>query len=253
MRTHRSKMVLDDPLAQIPIDIIIPFHTQYEKVHKAVDSIWRGVKSNPYQMCLVDDCSPNKGYVKLYENSPRMAIVQLPSQMGFGAALQAGFMATNNPFVAFVHSDCVIEPHCFYHLSKLLIQWESDGVGMVSARTNNPGDGAQRLHGRKGRPTKDFVLEEEYLPLYCALCRRSLFSQIGGFVKPYPFGYYEDEELAHRMKHFGFKQAVSGRAWVDHVGGATFDALAKSRHSQMLEVVENNRERCLLDMAELGA
>ena len=243
-------MVLDDPLAQMPIDIIIPFHAQYERVHKVVDSIWRGVKSNPYTICLVDDGSPNKGYVKLYEKSPRTEIVQLETQMGFGAALQAGFMATENPFVAFLHSDCIVEPHCFFHLSKLLMKMENDGVAMVSARTDNPGDGAQRLKGRKGKPTKDFVLEEECLPLYCVLCRRSLFRQIGGFVKPYPYGYYEDEELAYRMKHFGFKQAVSGLAWVDHVGGATFNAIANNK---VAEAVEKNRERCLQDMAELGA
>ena len=251
MKEHFARPIQRNRLLDVPIDIIIPFHGQYEKVHKLVDSIWLGLKSNPYNICLVDDCSPNAEYIKAYEKSPKTTTVRLDSQMGFGAALQAGYRATENPFVAFVHSDCVMEDHsCFYNLSNLLLD---TGVGMVAARSDNPGEGTdQRLKAKKNEVGKDIILDEGTLPLYCVLTRRTLFQKIGGFVRPYPLGYYEDEELASRMRFFGIKQAISGKAWVRHRAGATFTALAKDGKEQILhETIDKNYDQFQKDIATL--
>lgn len=253
MKEHFARPIKRNRLLDAAIDIIVPFHGQYEKVHKLVDSIWLGLKSNPYNICLVDDCSPNAEYIKSYARSPRVTTIRLDTQMGFGAALQAGYIATSNPFVAFVHSDCVMEDHsCFQHLSNYLLD---TGVGMVAARSDNPGEGAdQRLRSKRTELGKDIVLEEGTLPLYCVLMRRTLFQKIGGFVRPYPFGYYEDEELAYRMRLFGIPQAISGKAWVRHRAGSTFTALAKEGKETLLrETIEKNYHQCQQDISSLNA
>ena len=79
------------------------------------------------------------------------------------------------------------------------------------------------------------------------MCPRELFDHIGGFIKEYPLAWYEDEELAFRMKHFGYKQGICGRSWVQHDGGATINALWKEDPSTK-EIMEKNRSRCLEDM-----
>jgi GT2 family glycosyltransferase len=122
---------------------------------------------------------------------------------------------------------------------------------MVSARTNNPGiKGDKRLKGTKSNPIKDIVLEDTYLPLYCSLCHRELFDRIGGFVKPYPYGWHEDEELAFRMRHHGFRQAICGKSWVHHEGAATVNELLRN-NPELIDVMESNKEKCLSDISSL--
>jgi GT2 family glycosyltransferase len=79
------------------------------------------------------------------------------------------------------------------------------------------------------------------------LAPREVFQYIKGFVKPYPFGWYEDEELSHRMRAYGFKLGVSGRSWIHHEGGATVKTIV-GEDPKVREIMESNRERCIADM-----
>jgi GT2 family glycosyltransferase len=243
------------PFSRSPVDIIIPFHGQYEKVTRLIESILYVTKSNPYQIVLVDDCSPNTSYISNLKDTPQIVTFRTPKQMGFGGALQYAFNQTQQPWVVFMHSDCVVEDQGWLiELGKSLLRWRDSGVPvkMVSARTNNPGEQYDAgLKAAQRSKNDDMILQEGCLPLYCAMCHRSLFKYIKGFIKPYFPCFYEDEELAYRMKKYGFKQGVCGRSWIRHHSGATVDALCTSNH-KMKNLMEENRVRCLQDMKSLA-
>jgi GT2 family glycosyltransferase len=217
----------------------------------------------------VDDHSPNKFFVEEFladsplvkdtgsmgfQHKPQLVLHRTPEQLGFAGALQYGFERSEEPWVVFMHSDCVIEDkNWLIEMGQSLLNLKEQNVRMVSAKTNNPGEDAYKeLKSSKGEYGKDIVLTDGCLPLYCAMSHRELFNRIGGFVKPYPFGWYEDEELAHRMRKHGFKQAVCGRSWVRHEGGVTIDQLWKDRPETRKIMAEDNRERCIVDIKTLG-
>ena len=216
----------------------------------------------------MDDCSPNKSFAKelLAEThlardtgggrrryKPQLIMHRTPEHLGFGGALAYGFEKCDEPWVVFMHSDCVVEDHNWLiEMGQSLLRLKKENVRMVSAKTNNPGDGVYPgLKASRGEYGKDIVLEEGALPLYCSMCHRDLFNHIGGFIKPYPFGWYEDEELAYRMRKYGFKQAVCGRSWVRHEGAATIGQLWKDQPETQKIMAEENRERCIADMQRL--
>jgi GT2 family glycosyltransferase len=236
------------PFGRSPVDIIVPFHGQYDKVVRLIEGVYK-VRSNPYQLTLVDDGSPNTGFLAQIEALPQLKCIRLEKQCGFGAALRAGFEATKQPWVMFMHSDCEIDdPLWMINLGQTLLQLKDQGVKMVSARTNNPMCDDRRFIALKDTKSEHVVLEAgEPMPLYCAMCHRELFGHIGGFIKEYPFAMYEDQELSHRMAAYGFKQAISGTSWVKHVGNATISEVARSNPKAQQEM-ENNYQRCLGDM-----
>jgi len=264
-QTIKTKPMNVGKFSRSRVNIIIPFHGQYGKVSKLVNSILMGVKSNPYQICLVDDCSPNN-FIDDFKGSqfaknigsgrfsykPQIVAYRTPEQLGFAGALKYGFDKTEEPWVMFMHSDCVIENTSWMvEMGKSLLDFKEKGVRMVSARSNNPGPGAhETLRGKKTDEVDDFVLESGVLPLYCAMAHRDLFGHIGGFLKPYPFGWYEDEELSFRMRKHGFKQGVCGKSWVHHEGGATIEQLWKDQ-PETKEIMESNRDKCIADMESL--
>lgn len=246
------------------VDIIIPFHAQYERVSTLVKSILMSVKSNPYQITLVDDCSENQSFGEEIQNEfskntpqgyrPQLQYIRNDQQIGFGGSLKVGFKSTEQPWVLFMHSDCVVEdPNFMIDLGNSLIAWKQSGVPVkiVSARSDNPGDCGRAKAGRLDKGDKDIVLEDETMPLFCAMCNRDLFHHIGGFIKEYPFAWYEDEELAHRMRVRGLLQGISTKSWIHHQGGSTVKYLWESR-PECRATMEKNRERCIEDIRRLS-
>ena len=70
-------------------------------------------------------------------------------------------------------------------------------------------------------------------------------------VKHYPYMGYEDRELADRMRKYGYKQAICGKSWVYHKGGATLEYL-KIHEAGVLSVIESNKKLWQEDIKKLS-
>ena len=256
--TFKPKRPIGDSVfSKAEVDIIIPFHGLYEKVYQVVESVLLVTRSNPYRIILVDDGSPNEHFIGSFKRrkftthrSTKLIMMRNSEQKGFGAAARTGYEASTAPWVVFLNSDCVIEDsNWLIEMGRSLINLREENVRMVSARTDNPGlTSLDLLKGDRTHKIQDVILKEgEYLPLYCFMCHRELFPRIKGFIKEYPYGWYEDEELAYRMNRFGFKQAISGQSWVHHEGAATIKSVWK-RTPIVKEIMQANRDRCLADL-----
>lgn len=248
------------PFSRSAVDILIPFHGQYEKVSALIKSILLSVKSNPYQITLIDDASENKNFGEEIKNEfvkntpqgfkPQVNYIRSEKQVGFGAALKLGFESTENPWILIMHSDCLVEDSNFMiQMGQSLLNWKKQGlpVKMVSARSDNPGDCDLAKAKILEKSDKDIILKDETLPLFCAMCNRDLFHYINGFIKSYPYAWYEDEELAHRMRKYELMQGISTKAWVKHYGGSTIEYVWRS-NPESKKIMENNRNLCLKDI-----
>jgi len=245
-----------------PVDIICPFHGQYEKLTVLLDSIFRLTRSNYYKICIVDDASPNSQFIETIgkaskKNSERrnsdnvVQTIRLNEQRGFAGALKAGFEATENPYVCFMNSDCKIEDvNWLRAMGECLLSMKPQNVRMVAPVTNNAVGGHPLQTGEKFIRSKEHVIleKEEFLSMYCFLCHRELFNRCGGFLKEYPFGFYEDVEFAARMQKHGFKQAVCRDSWIHHEGQLTVRSVWRS-NPDIQNIMENeNREKCIADI-----
>lgn len=259
-KTQKSRPMEFKPFSRSAVDILIPFHAQYEKVFELIKSILLSVKSNPYQITLIDDGSENKNFGEEIKKQfikstpqgfkPQVQYIRSDKQVGFGGALKIGFEATELPWVLIMHSDCLVEDSNFMiHMGQSLLEWKKSGlpVKMVSARSNNPGDCEEAKASIMEKGDKDIILKEKTLPLFCSMCNRDMFKYIGGFIKTYPYAWYEDEELAHRMRKFGLLQGISTKAWIKHHGASTIKYMWE-KNPETKKIMENNRQLCLADM-----
>lgn len=265
MEMIKKASVVPVAFSRAKVDIIIPFHAQYEKVSSLIQSILISVKSNPYQITLVDDCSENENFHKEIADQfkkntpegfrPQVVCVRNEKQLGFGGSLRVGYENTNLPWVLFMHSDCFVEdPNFMIEMGQALLDWRNQNapVKIVSARSNNPGFLSKAKAKINEKDNKNIILEdEESLPLFCAMCHRDLFRHIRGFIKEYPYAWYEDEELAYRMKKYGYKQGVSTKAWIRHEGESTIKYIL-NKDKKIKDIMESNRELCLNDIRKLG-
>jgi len=238
-------------MARPPVDILIPFHGKYELVTRCVGSIINCTPNQKFQIYLIDDCSPNADFAtNLALVNKTITTVRLNKHSGFGAALYEGFQASQNNHVVFMHSDCCADNiYWLANLQRALTRLKDHGVKLVSSRTNNAGTSSSydpRLVGERTEELPDIIVDSP-LPLFCAYMNRELFSRIGGFIRPYEYGWFEDEELFYRMKYYGYKQAIVPSSYVLHAGGATINELC-ANSNRIKQRMEANRELCLEDI-----
>lgn len=248
---EKKKPLTNNTFSMCKVDIIVPFHGEYNHVHRLIESILRHTWTNIYKIVLVDDCSPNKDFLTTMKDVRTIQTVRLDQQSGFGAAVNAGLRASENNYVCVLHSDCeVTYPGWLSTMGETLLKLKQSGVKLVVARSDNPMCDMAGLRSLKNEHREDIVADQP-LPLYCALAHRELYRRVG-MLKEYPFAWYEDEFLFWKMKQLGFKQAVSGRSWIHHKGQVTIDSLWAKR-PEIKQIMESNREQCLADIKMIFA
>ncbi len=142
----------------------------------------------------------------------------------------------------FMHSDCVVEdPQWMIEMGRSLLALRDKNVKMVGAKNHTK---SSTLENR----LNDIILHDDFLPLFCVLCHRELFSHIGGFIGDYPG--FEDEELAHRMQYYGYKQAICGNSYINHKGGVTYNSLIKE-NPHLQQTIDASRDRVITDLQKL--
>lgn len=231
-----------------PVDIIIPFHGQYEKVTRCVSSIISTTPNQEYKIILVDDGSPNEKFLEnLTLHNSKTKAIRIESQVGFGSAVNIGLEHSENPFVAIVHSDVYMTSTSWLlNLQRGLVRLKDKGVKLVSARTTNVGTSASYDENLTKLTDTDVIVKSP-LPLFCAFFNKELINKIGP-LKPYPYAWYEDEELFWRMRSKNYHQAIVN-SYVEHEGGCTIRELIKK--PKILKIMENNIELCKNDIKDL--
>jgi GT2 family glycosyltransferase len=235
----------------VGFDLLIPYHAGYTMVRELIGSIFLYTRGIPYRITIIDDGSDNKDYFSTLAQLEYLDGVRLEEQKGFGAAVNMGVKLTKRPWIVVLNSDCKIEEMSWLiELYKTLCALKDENVGLVSARSDNPpGDHPLLKVQREPREDIGNVISTQALPLFCALFSRKMFEKIGP-LKEYPYGWYEDEEYYWRMKKHGYKQAISGRSWVKHLGGATVKELWRAK-PETKAIMEDNRKTCLADLKTL--
>lgn len=234
-----------------PVDIIIPFHNEHHKVSRLLQGIFGSIRTNRYQISLVDDGSTNEEFIDLFRKVPGVVSFRHEEQRGFGAALNTAIQRTKQPYILILHSDVEVRGGSWLsELGKTYNDLREKKVKMIGAMTNNPVVDDERMICESGNTVSDFILGDGFLPLYCALCKRELFNRVGLF-KEYPYAGGEAEEFAFRMRKKGYKQGVCGSSWVYHEGRGTLKNYDKDTgpNKRVQEVLEKAKQELKVDVS----
>lgn len=243
---EKKRPLATNPFNLCKVDIIIPFHGEYNALSRLVESIWRNTWTNVYNLILVDDASPNAKFIQNLKGVHNIQAIRMEQQSGFAASVNAGIAASKENYVCIMHSDVeVTHPHWLSSMGETLLKLRDKGVKLVGSRSNNPLSDCPGLKAAKLEHVEDTIVEEP-LPLYCAIAHRQLFKHTGN-LKEYPYAWYEDEYLFWKMKKLGFKQAISGKSWVKHEGQLTINSIWQAK-PEVRDIMESSREQCVNDI-----
>lgn len=183
---------------------------------------------------VVDDGSSDGSDARAAELGAR--VLRSPGR-GFSAAVNHGVAQTGTDHALLLNSDAFVDPPTPRLLAEAL---EGDtrlalvGAGMrdeQGRRAKSHGDALTLRRaveiglGVPGRqpPEQPGIQEVTFMPLACALVRRSAYDEVGGLDEGYVF-YFEDYDLCWRLAAAGWRLAVRWDAGAVHVGGGSSSA-----------------------------
>ena len=163
-----------------------------------------------------------------------VAYVHNEKNLGFIASCNRGRREARGNYLVFLNNDTLVtagwlnslrgtfafEPHAGLVGAKLLypdgklqeaggIIWR-DGSGWNRGKLDNP-----------KRPEYNFLREVDYCSGACLMIRKSLYLSLGGFDTKYAPGYYEDADLAFKVREQGLKVLYQPMSEVIHYEGVT--------------------------------
>lgn len=209
-------------------DVVIVTWRSGERVLRCLERL--EPQEPPRATWLVDNASGDGTVAAVRRRFPAVRVIEMPSNAGFGAAVNVGVRAGSGDAVVLVNDDVELESGA---LAALLRPFEDPSVGMVAGLTTLPATGLvdgfgieldvtlapyNRMRG-EAVGAADGVLLGPSGGL--AAYRRTAFERAGGFDERL-FAYGEDVDLALRLRLAGWRAAAAADARGVHVGGASF-------------------------------
>lgn len=211
--------------------------------------------AHPFDVVVVDNGSDDGSPEMVVEEFPggqslRVQVVRNSTNVGFCAANNQGFAASQSEFVALLNNDAEADagwlealttafkdrPEVGMAASKILVYEDSKRIDKAGHLIYLDGQNRGRGTGEIDRGQYDRI-EEVLWPDGCAaMYRREMLEEIGGFDEDF-FAYADDAELGLRARIAGWNCLYVPTAVVRHHRGSTLGV----RSARRLELIERNR------------
>ena len=189
----------------------------------------------PHRLVVVDNASTDGTAEFLAAEHSGATVVTTPENLGFAGGVQAGLDVVDTPYAALLNNDAQAEPGWLEALVRHLdVHPEAGAVTSRMVLADRPGvlnnTGVLLLPGGYGtdrgfgEPDGSYAEAEEVFGFSggAAALRMSAVRDVGGFARRF-FLYYEDTDLAWRLRLAGWTVRYEPRAVVRHQHSATVD------------------------------
>ncbi|MBK5233914.1 MAG: glycosyltransferase family 2 protein [Thermoleophilia bacterium] len=218
----------------------IPTLDGRDRLRSALESL-RG-QTAPCEVVVVDNGSSDGSQAMVKADFPEYMLIELGQNLGFGRALNEAISDAGEGPILLMNNDVVLEPEFVAEILATAEATRAEMVASVLLRADTPGliDSAGIVADDETLMAFDFLegqpvaaADQAEAPLGpsggAALYDRGAFESVGGFDQQI-FAYYEDLDLALRMRVAGATCALSSRARGVHARSTTLGSRSPQKY-----------------------
>jgi GT2 family glycosyltransferase len=219
--------------------VVIPTYNGRERLLRALASL-RGQTRPAEAVVVVDNASTDGTAEAVARDFPEVTLLRNEENLGFGRAINRAALDAEGDALVLVNNDVVLEPE---FLERILEPLAEDGVGMVAGvllLARDPGridsagielDVTLRSYDLLWNEPVERLAEAPEPVGPCggaAAYRLDAFRDAGGFDEAF-FAYWEDVDLALRLRLAGWRCVLAPEARAQHHHGATLGAASPAQ------------------------
>ena len=236
------------------ISIIIPCFEQLSYTVTCLQSLAHQAPHYSYEALVIDDASQEDDYSEL-ANVCGLQLIHNPSNLGFINSCNLAAQIARGKLLYFLNNDTVLLADCIDALARTFALYSK--TGLVGSKLLYPNgflqeaggivwrDGSAWNYGRmqpRNDPRFNYLRPVDYCSGASIMVPRQLFLELGGFDTLYKPAYYEDTDLALRLRQRGYQVLYQPASMVVHFEGVshgTDESQGLKQHQRL------NRERFL--------
>lgn len=215
------------------VSIVIPVYGQHQYTYNCLLSIAQHTDLHDVEILVIDDASPEPVTAAL-ANVQGVRWIRNPSNLGFIGSCNTAASQARGEFLVLLNNDVQVSAGW---LEALLSVFElREDAGLVGAKLVYPDghlqeaggivwqDGSAWNWGRNQdpeHPTYNFLRKADYCSGACLAIRMTDWKALDGFDRAYVPAYYEDADLAFRVRAQGKHLYYQPDAKIVHFEGVT--------------------------------
>ncbi len=220
--------------AEPVVSVIIPVYNKFSVTYDCLKSIAAALPQRSFEIIIVDDTSSDETLLASLVLYGAIRVVRNTSNLGFVRTCNAGAAVARGKYLLFLNNDTLVKENW---LDALVDTFEQvPNIGIAGSRLLFPdgtlqeaggiiwrlGDG--RNWGRGGNPTDlafSYLRDVDWVSCAALMIERPLFEALNGFDELYVPAYYEDTDLAFRVRALGKRVVVQPASDIIHLEGVS--------------------------------
>jgi GT2 family glycosyltransferase len=218
---------------EVETSIIIPVFNQFRFTQACLASLQEHQGKERFEVIVVDDCSTD-GNAEAVPRIPGAVYLRNETNTGFIASCNRGAAKARGKYLVFLNNDTLVKPSWLSALRDTFA--EQSRAGIVGSKLVYPDGRLQEAGGiiwrdasgwnyGKGddpaKPEYNYLREVDYCSAAALMIPKALFQSVGGFDSRYAPAYYEDTDLAFKVRRAGYKVLYQPLSEVIHYEGVT--------------------------------
>jgi GT2 family glycosyltransferase len=222
-----------DSVSNPTVSIVIPVHNKFEVTYFCLCALLVAYNKTSYEVIIVDDCSSDRTKdICLYVEG--ISVIRNNPGLGFVGACNEGAKIAKGKYILFLNNDT--EPAVGW-IDELINSFEKfENVGLAGSKLIYPngtlqeaggivwGSGNPWNYGRGQNPHEPrfcYTREADYLSGAAIMLPKHVWDKIGGFSQEFMPAYFEDTDLAFKVRDIGLKTLYVSSSIVFHFEGVT--------------------------------